>query len=317
MQTSPFLNHEKNYLDMIAFFCPPPMRQKRTVQKVWRSIPLSDDHASRLAFVFQELCVSFLFCLWHFDDGVFADTLESFLADGGHVGADHYFGQFFLRLFEDVFADGGDLRLYTVYGDVSRDFHSLLIGDRLYGDGVGGSCPVCVAACGIGTARLQSSFRCRLRSVRRGGWRLRVSWNNRLRLFRGRSECLAVEVCLIGNSVRDIMVSVVKRRTWDGCCRVRVRTRLNFNGLTFHRGDRDGAVGEAGVVKRKNCGTDAETACWEQFCCTSCVGAIFLRCCNLSTDGSYFAAGNPDSAADSLSIVSVAHAEKTGAVSGR
>lgn len=24
IQTSPFLNHEKNYLDMIVFFCPPP-----------------------------------------------------------------------------------------------------------------------------------------------------------------------------------------------------------------------------------------------------------------------------------------------------
>ena len=31
IQTSPFLNHEKNYLDMNAFFCSSPMRQKRTV----------------------------------------------------------------------------------------------------------------------------------------------------------------------------------------------------------------------------------------------------------------------------------------------
>lgn len=41
IQTSPFLNHEKNYLDMIAFFCPPLMRQKRTVQKVVAKYPFT------------------------------------------------------------------------------------------------------------------------------------------------------------------------------------------------------------------------------------------------------------------------------------
>lgn len=41
MQTSPFLNHEKNYLDMIVFFCPPPMRHKRTVQKMVAKYPFT------------------------------------------------------------------------------------------------------------------------------------------------------------------------------------------------------------------------------------------------------------------------------------
>lgn len=41
IQTSPFLNHEKNYLDMIVFFCPPPMRHKRTVQKMVAKYPFT------------------------------------------------------------------------------------------------------------------------------------------------------------------------------------------------------------------------------------------------------------------------------------
>ena len=87
---------------------------------VWaagKRLLLSDSYGFCLSFVFKEFGVGFFLCLWYFDDGVLIDAFErlfayafqffcldrdfakllasgkSFFADGGDVGADHYFGQ--------------------------------------------------------------------------------------------------------------------------------------------------------------------------------------------------------------------------------
>ena len=68
------------------------------------------------------------------------------ISDGGDIGADYYFGQFFLCLFESVFVDGCDFGFHAVDGDCGRNLDRFLVGHGLHDNGVGGSCPVCIAA---------------------------------------------------------------------------------------------------------------------------------------------------------------------------
>ena len=141
---------------------------------------LPDRHGFRLSFVFKEFCVSFSAFLRHFDDSVFVDTFERFLADlceffglhrhffqfpaasegflanSGYIGADGYFFQF-LRFLERIIGDSCYLYLLAVDGDSGRNLYRFLIGHFFHGYRSVGGCLIRISAHCICASGLQSN----------------------------------------------------------------------------------------------------------------------------------------------------------------